>query len=221
MSPDLSSLESDLRQLRPAALEASLLARLAACGDNSRAELPTAELPPAELPAELQRCEHQLRRHRAAPLPPALLASLAALNPDLAGATTPDIVRFPVPQATAHRHHRAWWSAAAVVALSGALAALLVPARHDSRVLAATVPQARAAAAPRVTPPAGQLTPASFNRGLSEARDEGVIWQSHDQPHRVLKVVYMDRVTLKNPAGQTYQVDQPRVEYILVPAKTD
>ncbi|MCX6866861.1 MAG: hypothetical protein NTV46_11725, partial [Verrucomicrobia bacterium] len=65
------------------------------------------------------------------------------------------------------------------------------------------------------------LIPAGITRGLSEARDEGVIWQANDQPHRVLKIIYMDRVTLKDTTGQTYQVDQPRVEYILVPAKTD
>jgi hypothetical protein len=28
-------------------------------------------------------------------------------------------------------------------------------------------------------------------------------------------------VTLKDPSGRTYQVEQPRVEYIFVPAKTD
>ena len=31
----------------------------------------------------------------------------------------------------------------------------------------------------------------------------------------------MDLVTLKDAAGRTYQVEQPRVEYILVPAQTD
>ena len=45
--------------------------------------------------------------------------------------------------------------------------------------------------------------------------------QSNQQPQRVLKVVYMDRVTLKDSAGRTYQVEQPRVEYILVPATAD
>jgi hypothetical protein len=65
------------------------------------------------------------------------------------------------------------------------------------------------------------LVPAGFDRGLSEASDEGVVWQSANRPHRVLKVVYQERVTLKDSAGRTYQVEQPRVEYILVPAKTD
>jgi hypothetical protein len=73
----------------------------------------------------------------------------------------------------------------------------------------------------RSIPATGELIPASFKRGLSETRDEGVIWQTNEQPHRVLKVVYVDRATLKDAQGRTYQVEQPRVEYLLVPAQTD
>ena len=65
------------------------------------------------------------------------------------------------------------------------------------------------------------LVPAGFNRGLSEASDEGVVWQANDQPHRVVKVVYIDKVTMKDGNGRTYQMERPRVEYILVPAKID
>ena len=63
--------------------------------------------------------------------------------------------------------------------------------------------------------------PADFRHSLAETRDEGLIWQSNQQPHRMLKFVYMDSVTLKDSAGRTYQVEQPRVEYILVPANPD
>jgi hypothetical protein len=76
---------------------------------------------------------------------------------------------------------------------------------------------ATAAAAPA----SGELIPAGFNSGLSEAVDQGVIWQPDQQPHRVLKVVYKDCVTLKDANGGTYQVERPRVEYILVPADTN
>ena len=43
-----------------------------------------------------------------------------------------------------------------------------------------------------------------------------MIWQSNQQPHRVLKVVYQDRVTYRDPSGKTYQVEQPRVEPLLL-----
>ena len=48
-----------------------------------------------------------------------------------------------------------------------------------------------------------------------------MIVQENQLPHRLLKVVYMDRVTLKDADGRTYQVEQPRIEYILVPATAD
>ena len=67
----------------------------------------------------------------------------------------------------------------------------------------------------------GNFIPAGFNRGLSEVHDEGVVWKSNSQPHSVVRVVYKDLVTLKDASGRTVQVEQPRVEYMLVPAKTD
>jgi hypothetical protein len=71
------------------------------------------------------------------------------------------------------------------------------------------------------TPESPQLVPAGFERNLSEARDEGVLWADPQQAHRVLKVVYKDRVKMKDPGGRIYEVEQPRVEYILVPEKID
>jgi hypothetical protein len=208
MSSDPSSVENDLRQLRPAALDDSLLARLEACADGTWTRLD---------PLELE-FEQRLRGIAPARLPDSLMASLESA---VAGVPfpreVPKIVRFPAREPESSRKPRVWWSAAAAVALFGGLAGWLVPSGRPENPVAAAE-----SAAPVIRPAAvGQLTPAGFNRGLKEASDEGVIWQSSQQPHRVLKVVYQDRVTLKNAAGQTYQVEQPRVEYILVPAKTD
>jgi hypothetical protein len=208
MSSDPSSVENDLRQLRAAALDESLLARLEACADGTWTRLD---------PVELE-FEQRLRGIAPARLPDSLMASLESA---VAGVPfpkeMPKIVRFPIREAKSSRQPRIWWGAAAAVALFGGLAGWLVPSGRPGNPVAATE-----SAAPAIRPAAvGQLTPAGFNRGLKEASDEGVIWQSSQQPHRVLKVVYQDRVTLKNAAGQTYQVEQPRVEYILVPAKTD
>jgi hypothetical protein len=75
--------------------------------------------------------------------------------------------------------------------------------------------------APVTASASGNLTPASFNRGLSEVHDEGVVWKSNNQPHTVVRVVYKDMITLKDANGRTIQVEKPRVEYMLVPAKTD
>lgn len=200
MSNDPSSIERECLRIRAASLDASLLTRVEACTQDSWTQLHPAEID----------FEQRLRSIAPAPMPPALMAYLeSALN----DAT---IVRFPAPSNTTSRHHRAWWSAAAAVALTGAVTALLVPL-NQAPPQVAKAPPAHSSS----NPSSGKFIPAGFNRGLSEARDEGVIWQSNDQPHRVLKVVYQDRVTLKDKAGRTYQVEQPRVEYILVPEKTD
>ena len=202
-------MESALRQLHPARLDAALLARLEACANHTWTE---------QEPATRSLVQ-QLERLAPAPLPAALLASLEATFGTAALPAEENIVPFPHSRHDAPHHPRAWWSAAAAVALIGAIAALYVPTHHSPATLAASP-----VLGSQVSPPtrsAGPLTPASFNRGLTEARDEGVIWPSNDQARRVLKVVYMDHVTLKDASGKTYQVDQPRVEYILVPAKAD
>ncbi len=211
MSSDPSSLESDLRRLRAAALDDSLLERLDSCAAGQWTALSPAETA----------FERRLQGHA----PAALSSSLAAaLEATLAGVAFPggvNIVRFPEPEISApiRRHRRAWWSAAAaVVALAGAVSAFLLPLGSSDSKVPVVKQQTRPASPPSA---ARELIPAGFKRGLSEARDEGVIWRSNDRPHRVLKVVYQDQVTLKDRSGTTYQVLQPRVEYILVPANTD
>jgi hypothetical protein len=103
------------------------------------------------------------------------------------------------------------------VAIIGAATALMVPTgrtpeNHNHQV----------AAAPSATTTSSRnFVPASFNTNLSEVHDEGVIWKSNNQPHSVVRMVYKDQVTLKDANGRTVQVEQPRVEYMLVPAKTD
>ena len=208
MSSDQSSIENDLRQLHAAALDEKLLARLEACAEGNWTRLD---------PVELE-FEQRLRGIAPARMPDSLMASLeAAMAAVPFVKEPPKIVRFPEREAKTSRQSRSWWSAAAAVALFGALAGWLLPHGGRQTDVAGSEP-----AAPSIrSAPAPQLIPAGFNRGLKETRDEGVIWQSSQQPHRVLKVVYLDRVTLKDAFGRTYQVEQPRVEYILVPAKTD
>ncbi|RYF04246.1 MAG: hypothetical protein EOO77_29925 [Oxalobacteraceae bacterium] len=116
------------------------------------------------------------------------------------------------------------WSAAAAVALIGAATALLMPGERPGGGNIAS--QERTAPPAVTTSPANpsatsNLVPASFDRGLSEVHDEGVVWNQGNGPQSVVRVVYTDRVTLKHPDGRTYQVEQPKVKYVLVPARTD
>jgi hypothetical protein len=207
MPDDLSSIENDLLQIRASGLDESLLARLEACAEGSWTNLDPLEI----------HMERRLSAIAPAPLPDALMARLeATLSAVPFPTAAPKIVSFPGRAAAAKRPQRQWWGAAAAVALFGALAGWLVPHDQGGKTITASPKPA-----PRYPAAGSSLVPAAFNRGLSQASDEGILMPSNNQPHRVLKVVYRDRVTLKDAQGRTYQVEQPRVEYILVPAKTN
>jgi hypothetical protein len=208
MSFDPSTLEADLRRLNAAPLDDSLLARLDACTEDS-----WSRLSPAETAAE-----HRLRAETPAALPASLMASLEEVVRNVPYPGDDKIVSFPSVAPARRRQGKPWWATAAAVALTGVLTAFLVPVKPvETASNTSNRDRSRIAASPA----AGELVPAGFNSGLSEAVDQGVVWQADQQPHRVLKVVYKDVVTLKDTNGGTYQLERPRVEYFLVPANTN
>jgi hypothetical protein len=209
MSSDLSSLENDLRRLDAAPLDESLLARLEACAAGTWTQLDPLE----------KEFEQRLRGITPAALDARLLERLeSTLAAVPFPAEPPRIVHFPVRQAPVRHSRNGWWAAAAAVALFGALAGWLVPQKSASTPVA-EVQENPTRPAPAA--PATSLVPAGYNRGLSAASDEGVVIHNDCRPHRVLKFVYREQVTLKDASGRTYRVEQPRVEYLFVPAKTD
>lgn len=211
MNSDHPSLEAELRELRAVALDEAFLTRLEASAEGTWTELSQQEV----------RFENLLRATSPAKLDPAFLANLESIVRDVPFITDEKIVPFPKSAAVAAptRRSRPMWGAAAAVALIGAATALMMPAgkgpESTPRRLASTP------SAPIKSSANGNFIPAGFNRGLSEVHDEGVVWKSNKQPHSVVRVVYKDLVTLKDANGRTVQVEQPRVEYMLVPAKTD
>ena len=207
MSYDPNQIESDLRRMCPAELDEALLARLDSCAQGTWKELDPAEVAFGK----------RLAGIGPAPLSAALTESLESLLSGVAFPKDGNIVPFPQQEvAPEPKRQRGWWSAAAVVALTGALSAFLVPTEKGPSQVA-KLPSDRPVLSNSA---AEKLVPAGFRSGLQEARDEGVVWQQN-QPHRVLRVVYNERVTWKDAQGRTVELEQPRVEYILVPSKTD
>lgn len=210
MSSEPSDIEAKLRALQAHTLDEDFLARLEACASDTLTELNPSEL----------RFEAQLRATAAAPLSPEMMANLEDI---LNGVPFPSaqekIVHFPITAATPiHQRQRPIWAAAAAVAIIGALSALMIPAESPPAELASKSP---APTAPSPSAPPANFVPATFNRGLSEVHDEGIIWRDNAQPHSLVRVVYKDQVTLSDAKGRTLLVEQPRVEYMLVPAKTE
>lgn len=207
MNSDLSSLEAQLRELRAVPLDDVFLARLEDAAEGSLSALSPVE----------DRFEARLRDISPAPLSADFLASLETILTSVPFPGEVKIVPFPRsrPVEVAAPRKRPIWAAAAAVALIGAASALWMPdAKPTAQITQSTSPSAPSAVL-------SNLVPASYNRGVSEVHDEGVVWKSNTQPHNLVRVVYKDRITLKDDKGRTYQVEQPRVEYLLVPAKTD
>jgi hypothetical protein len=209
MTPDQIAIEAQLRGLHAAALDESFLDRLEATVEGTWTAL---------TPQEIS-FEHQLRKISPVKLEPEFMAELEKIVRDVPFLSDEKIVHFPTKLSTPPiRRQRPIWGAAAAVALIGAATALMMPPSKAPENKPLSVASA-------TQPVAGyksqNFVPASFNSNLSEVHDEGVIWKSNKQPHSVVRIIYKDQVTLKDANGRTVQVIQPRVEYMLVPAKAD
>lgn len=210
MNHDPSTLEEELRKLQAAPLDEALLARLEASADGTWTELTHEEV----------RFENFLRESSPAKLEADFLTRLDSVTAGVHFPLNDKVILFPNGTgAPVKRESRSMWAAAAAVALIGAATALFMPAPSSPK--SPPIVSNNRIAPPAVSNSNQNFVPASFNRGLSEVHDEGVVWKSNSEPHRVVRVVYNDHVTLKDASGRTVEVEQPRVEYMLVPDKTD
>ena len=219
-SSDSKELEKALRDLSPLALEADFLSRLEAAAEGRLTALTAAEL----------RFEESLRAtYKPQALDTDFMSRLEGVVSNVAFPVDEKIVLFPKTAplskpAKSSGRQRPMWAAAAAVAFIGAATALFMPGQKPaaSPVVknSASAPSASVSSAP-ISNPNSHFVPAGFNRGLGDARDEGVLWHDPAKPHRVVRVTYLDRVTFKNAEGKTVETVQPRTEYILVPEKID
>ncbi len=215
-SYDSKKLEQALRDLGPAPLGEDFLGRLEGAAEGTLAVLSAEEI----------RHEKALRAHRPLALPADFLACLEGVVADVPFVKDEKIVLFTkaaktAPVAARRAQARPMWAAAAAVALIGAATALFIPGRQAvTGTVAARPVVLDQAAGPISADP--NFRAAGFTRGLGEVADQGVAWDGGaGQPHRVVRVKYLDRVTLKDKDGRTYEVEQPRFEYILIPEKVD
>lgn len=216
MNHDHASLEADLLALLAAPLDVALLDRLECAADGTLTEMNPEE----------RRFEHQLRDISPVSLDASHLAELESLFRGVPFPMDEKIVLFPKSSVAkpAAARRRPMWSAAAAVAVIGAATALMMPPASGPVQKFASQP-----VPPSIPTPAsvsmgansGNLVPAGFDRGVSQVKDEGLVWKNDTQPHSLMRVEYVDKITLKDRDGRTYQMEQPGFRYMLVPAKTD
>jgi len=212
MNQDPPNVEAALHQLQAAPLDEGLLARLEASAEGTWTELTHEEM----------RLENWLRQSTPASLTPDFLTDLESITRGVHFPVNEKILLFPngAPNAP-ERKRRPLWATAAAVAAIGAAAALLMPTQPLAKTAKISPAGSHQSSPPLSASAAQNFVPATYNRGLSAVHDEGVIWNSNNEPQRVVRVVYMEQITLKDADGRTLEVEQPRVEYLLVPDKTD
>lgn len=208
MESDFQELESRLRDLRPADLDGALLDRLVQAADDSLQTTDAAHRP----------VEAAASRLEPSALNESLLSRLGKVVENVPFPVDEKVVLFPrgsAAQTEGGKSRRSWLAAAAAVALAGGLAALMISPEKDGSgtQVAKTIP------ARQIDP--GAFVPASFNSGVSDTDDLGVMWSDNRKPMRVVRVTYMDTVTFVNEKGDRLQREVPRVEYLMVPEKID
>jgi hypothetical protein len=206
--------EQKLADHQPNKLDEDFMSRLLASADGSLTELTDAEL----------QFENRLRKFS----PPKLSSSFDTTLINILNNTPfhvdEKIVLFHKATSrtsgTPSKLRRFNLAAAAAVALLGSLAAWITPNQTNNTV--ANTPE-RIIQQPSAIPPTApsSFAPAGFIKNPSNSRDEAVIENSSNRPHRVMPFTYMERVTLKNAKGELIQVERPRVEYIIIPEKID
>ena len=211
MKKDTQDLEKQLHDHQAVELDDGLLDRLEAAAEGTLTELTEDEV---KFEAELRAIQpHGLR--------PEVLEELETAVEGIPAPTQVHVLPFSRQEANRPRRvlrfDPIWAGVAAAVALLGMLTSLLMdPVGGPASNLADNKPQP-ALSAPVLAAAPDSDFPAEFTRALSQTQDEGIIWGENKDPHRVLKVTYTDRVSMKRKDGSTYQVEKPRVEYYLVP----
>ncbi len=223
MSKIPSITEQEFRRLNPRGLDKDFLSRLEACVNETFTELSTEE-------SEL---ENKLRAVRARAVQASMIASLQDAISDTPFAVDEKIVLFNKANQRKSADSKALGrsnvvrfniAAAAAVAILGAFAALMIPGNPPASSSTASLSDTE------VTPPASfiptelpqtNFAPTSFERSLNDTSDQGVIWQNNTKAYRVLLHTFTDRITTANGKGETIQMEQPRIEFSLIPEEVD
>lgn len=165
---------------------------------------------------ELKQFEEDLERLAPAGLPEGLISRMEAAMAGWQDAESEEEKVVPFPKVEEERQggsSRGFWSAAAAVALLGAVVAFMLPDNNSGNSVAGP------AAAPNYA--AVSFEPTNLDRNIVQASDGGVVFTNDDRPHRLVRVEYVDHLEYRNAAGAELHVEKPTVKFVLIPVETD
>ena len=118
------------------------------------------------------------------------------------------------------------WTAAAAVAVLGAVTALVMPqfntAPGDLVVEKNMTPPSMKDV---VANPSGirgaTLMSNSLSHQVTNTRDNGVVFSNDNTPHRCIRVDYVDRIKGKDASGRQVEINTPGVDFLLIPVETN
>lgn len=212
MNDELQKLQAELQDMQPAALDPALLDRFEMA---IKGELEVMQ-------PDLKVTEQMLARQKPALLPEDLSGRLVEVARKTPFPVGRNVVLFPgeTTAKTSKSSRASWMASAAAVALAGALSAFFMGPVDEAPAVATRTDSAPVKVVGKPVE-RGEFVPASFNSGVQDASDLGVMWAERSRPMRVVKVVYLDQVKLLNEQGEEVVVEVPRVEYLMVPEKID
>lgn len=166
---------------------------------------------------ELKQFEEDLERLAPAGMPEGMISRMEAAMAgwqDAAPSEEEKVVPFPkAEQEQQGGASRGFWSAAAAVAVLGAVVAFVMPNNQADNVVKGRT------AAPNYA--AVSFAPTNLDRNIIQASDGGVVFTNDDRPHRLVRVEYVDRLEYRNAAGAELHVEKPTVNFVLIPVETD
>ena len=166
---------------------------------------------------ELKQFEEDLERLAPAGMPEGLISRMEEAMAgwqDAAPGGDEKVVPFPAAEKEDQGgSSRGFWSAAAAVALLGAVVAFMLPDQKSDEVVAVPSAESNYAAA--------SFAPTNLDRNIIQASDGGVVFTNGDRPHRLVRVEYLDHVEYRNAAGAELHLEKPSVNFVLIPLETD
>ncbi len=115
-----------------------------------------------------------------------------------------------------NKSHFPVWSAAAAVALMGAVGAVFM---QDTTTGDNNAPIAFNQATPNSSEITAASLPKHFSHNLTNASNAGITYAGNDQPYKVIKIEYTKDVTSKDKAGKETTRKEPTFEFILLPVE--